>query len=295
MKKDNRWCLICQPKNRTLYWHMSKRKDDNGNEYDSLWCWCNKCDRSYSVDRYCKEAGITKEELFSGDITFQEAKHNEIDAMAWPSSAIPLSDPRAERAREYVTSRGLSLDGDMYYDMDEDGIVFPYYYDNHFCGAQIRFIKERITEDGDKWKITTLPGTRLGLLFYGWNQSKFMSHVKGVVVVEGAFNAISINQALVSKYGSIADCPWRAIACSGAGAGQHHQEALKELKDNGYKIILAPDTDEAGLKMAAKFKEADVITHIAFTGDTEKDWNDLVKEMGHEKFANFFLKSIAKV
>jgi 5S rRNA maturation endonuclease (ribonuclease M5) len=233
-------------------------------------------------------------EFLKGDFTFKEAPPNELQVMNWPSRFIPLSDPRSELGVEYIRSRGLTLEGDMYYDIERDGIVFPYYFDNHFCGAQTRFIEPRVHPDGEVQKMDTLPGTRLGLLFYGWNQSRFVGNVKGVIVCEGSFNAISINQALNLRYGGIGSNAWRAISCSGAGATQHHKEELKKLKEQGMKIVIAPDMDDAGMKMLKKFKDAESATHIALTERTE-DWNECLKEMGHEAFAEFFIKSIRKI
>lgn len=287
MKKDNRWCLICNPKNRTLYWH----KDKDG----KLWCYCNKCDRGYSLDQYCNMADIDKADFLNGKFFFEEARDNEINALSWPSTFIPLADPRAAKGVEYIKSRGLEPNGDMYYDLEEEGIVFPYYFENHFCGAQIRFIEPRVKEDRTPWKTTTLPGSRLGLLFYGWNQSRFMGNVKAVVVVEGAFDALSINQALNAAYGGISNNPWRVVACSGAGATEHQKQAIKELKEQGLRTIIAPDTDDAGVKMYRKFAEHGSATHYAFTRIIGKDWNDLFKEMGHKEFAKFFLSRIEEV
>jgi hypothetical protein len=240
-------------------------------------------------------AGVDMEEFLKGDFHVEEAKPDEVQAMAWPSHFVPLSDPRAEKGVEYIKSRGLTPDGDMYYDLNEEGIVFPYYFENHFCGAQVRFIEERINEDGSTWKITTLPGTRLGLLFYGWNQTKFMAQVKGIIVTEGAFNAIAIQQALNQAYGGVSRSPWRVRACSGSGATELQRETLKELKEKGYKVVVAPDTDEAGIKMYEKFLESGSITHYAFTNDTKKDWNDVLKELGHKEFAKFVIKSITSI
>jgi 5S rRNA maturation endonuclease (ribonuclease M5) len=286
--KDNRWCLICQPKNRTIYWHQDEKTG-------KIWGWCNKCDKGYPLQRYCQMTGLSMEEFLSNSFHLEESRPNEVNALAWPSSFIPLSDPRAAKGVEYIKSRGLTLDGDMYYDMDEEGIVFPYYFGKNFCGAQVRFITPRKTEENDDWKITTLSGTRLGLLFYGWNQEHLMANVKGIVVTEGAFNALAIQQALNTAYGSISNNPWRAIACSGSGATEHHKEALKELKDKGLKVVIAPDTDEAGMNMATKIKESESATHTAFTGDTDKDWNDLLKDIGDKELAKFFLSCIIKV
>ena len=284
MIKDNRYCLICKPRNRTIYWHKDK-------ETGEIWCFCNKCDRGYSLPQYCQMADVNIEDFLKGDFYLEESRPNEVQAMIWPSSFIPLSDPRASSGVEYVKDRGLTLDGDMYYDIDEEGIVFPYYFENHYCGAQIRFLKTRTTADGELWKVTTVPGTRLGLLFYGWNQGKFLANVKGIIVTEGAFNAISINQAFTDAYGSIASSPWRAIACSGSSVTEHHQTVLQELVGKGYKVIVAPDSDEAGLKMYHKFLKAKCSTHYAFTGEP-KDWNDKIKELGAREFARFFLSRI---
>jgi hypothetical protein len=224
-----------------------------------------------------------------------ESKPNEVTKIEWPSWFIPLSDPRAKKGVEYVQSRGLTLEGDMYYDMDREGIVFPYYFGNYFVGAQIRFIAPRKNLDGEIQKMDTVPGTRLGLVFYGWNQERFMGNVKGVIVCEGAFNALTITQALNKAYGGVANSPWRAVACSGSGATQHHTEALKELKEQGIKIVAAPDSDEAGMKMLTKLAEAGCITHRVLTEETTKDWNDFVKEMSRENFAKWFLSKIKPI
>lgn len=296
-KRDNRWCLICQPRNRTLYWHVTEPEKMAANpKLDPIWCYCNKCDRAYSLTQYCETAGIDRDDFIAGgDFEVAEARPDEVNAMAWPQTFIPLSDPRAAAGVEYIKARGLNNDGDMYFDLKEEGIVFPYYVDNQFCGAQVRFLKERVNDDGDVWKITTLPGTRLGLLFYGWNQGKFMAQVKGIIACEGAFNALSIQQALNSVYGGLSRCPWRVIACSGSGATEHQTKTLKQLKESGLKVVIAPDTDEAGMKMYKKYADIGAISHYAFTGDSEKDWNDLLKELGHKEFAKFIIKSITPV
>lgn len=292
---SNKHCLICNGgmKNATLHWH---RDVENGN----IWCWCCKCDRGYGILEYCHQAGTPLNEFLKGDFDFVEAKPFEVNPMDFPDWFVPLSDPLAKPGVDYVKSRGLALEGDMYYDMDKEGIVFPYYFEDIYVGAQIRLLKPWIhrDEDGnitDITKITTVPGTRLGLLFYGWNQDKFATNIKGVVVTEGAFNAIAIQQALNTLYGGVINNPWRAISCSGSGATKHHQEAIRELKEEGLKVVLASDSDEAGEKMLKKFHKSDSITHYALTGNPDQDWNDYAKELGPKEFAKFFLKLVKKV
>lgn len=286
---DSKKCLICNQgrKNNTLYWHKDAETGD-------IWCWCNKCNRGYTLRSYCREAGIDLAEFLKGDFDIKEAKNDEVNVMSWPQRFLPLSDPRSQPAVDYIKSRGLTTQGDMYYDIERHGIVFPYYFENNFCGAQTRYIVPKVNEDGDVQKMDTLPGTRLGNLVYGWNQSKFIGNVKGVIVCEGSFNCIGINQALNLAYGGINNNPWRAVSCSGAGATKHHKEIFKELKEQGLKVIIAPDFDEAGMTMLKKFKDADACTHYALTNRTE-DWNDCLKEMGHAEFAKFFLSCIKKI
>jgi hypothetical protein len=286
-KRDNRWCLICQPKNRTLYWHK--------NEEGKIWCYCNKCDRGYSLEQYCDIADIDMTDFLTGDFHMQEAEDDTVQAMAWPSSFVPLSDPRAEKGVEYIKSRGLTLDGDMYYDLNEEGIVFPYYVENHFCGAQVRFIEQRVNEDGSTWKITTLPGTRLGLMFGMWNQGKLMPQIKAIVVCEGYFNAVSLQQAFNLKYGGISHNPWKFICSSGSGVSDHQAEALKVLKEQGYKVFGGFDTDEAGFKGLRKLIDANALTHFSSTAEVGVDWNDILQRDGYEVLAELFLANMQKV
>ena len=260
-----------------------------------MWIWCNKCDRGYSLKDYCRRAGISMTDFLSGDFQFEESRPNEVNAIAWPVNFIPLSDPRAKKGVEYIKSRGLTLEGDMYYDVDSEGIVFPYYFGSHFCGAQVRFLEARKNEDGSPWKITTLPGTRLGLLFGMWNQEKFLTDIKAVVVCEGYFNALSLQQAFNGRYGGISRNPFKFIAASGSGVSDHQAETLKDLKDRGFKVIGAFDTDEAGFKGIGKMKDRECLTHYAVTGQINRDWNELLREYGHDGLATFFLSCINKI
>ena len=284
-------CLICKGgrKNDCLHWHIDSETGD-------IWVYCvGKCQRGYSLYSYCHQADIPLNEFLKGEFDFVEAKPNEVTKMEWPINFVTLSDPRAKEGVEYIESRGLKIEGDMYYDLERKGIVFPYYYNNVFVGAQMRFLKTWVDKDGQERKIDTIPGTRLGLIFYNWNQDKFVTDIKGVIVTEGAFNAIAIQQSLNQIFGGISRSPWRVVACSGSGISGHHKEALRELKEQGIKIIAAPDSDEAGLNMLVKMKEADCASHYALTLDSAKDWNDVLKEMSHEAFANWFMKQVKVV
>jgi len=280
-------CLICKRLNDTLHWHTDA---DNG----SIWCWCNgRCQRGYSLRSYCYTAGVDLNEFLKGDFNFTEAQPNEVSKLDWPAHYLPLSDPRAQKGVDYIKSRGLELRGDMYYDTERDGIVFPYYFENVFVGAQTRLITPWV-RDGDEVKVLTLPGTRLGLVFYNWNQSSFVTDVRGIVLCEGAFNTLAIQQSLDVLYGGVLKNPWKVVATSGCGTTTHQIDKIRELKEAGIKVVCAFDSDEPGLKGLAKLKKEDILTHYALVEDTELDWNDVLNEK-KEEFAQFFLGSIKAI
>ena len=282
-------CLICKRPNDTLHWHES---DDGG----LPWVWCQGvCQRAYSMYEYTATAGLTLKEFLNNKFDIKEAPPNELQKMSWPSTFVPLFDQRSKEGVKYLSSRGIDPDDGMYYDTMRDGIVFPYYYGQTFVGAQIRFIENFVDYSGVERKIDTMPGTRLGLLFYGWNQSPMLPNIKGVIVTEGAFNSICIAQALSKVYGGYTKSPWKCMATSGSGASAHQVETIKILKENGTKIVLAPDSDEAGMKMFEKFTKAGAVTHYAFTEKSDQDWNDISSSMDKENFAKWFLGRIKSV
>ncbi len=282
-------CLICKRNNDTLHWHSDT---DTGN----IWTWCNgKCQRGYGLREYCYIAGIDLQLFLKADFNFTESAPNEVSRLEWPSHFIPLSDPRAEEGVSYIKSRGLELKGDMYFDIHQKSVIFPYYFKSTFVGAQSRLIEPWINEDGDEVKILTLPGSRLGLLFYNWNQDAFITEVKGLVVCEGSFNALALQQSLDNLYGGVLKNPWKVVATSGCGTTSHQMDKLKELKDAGIKIVAAFDSDEAGLKGLKGLVDEKIITHYSLVEDTELDWNDKLKDLGHEGLAKYFLSRISTV
>ena len=289
MSFNNKKCLICKRPNNTVHWHVDS---DTG----SIWCYCvGKCQRGYSLHSYCHTAGVDLNDFLKGDFEFQEAASNEVSKLDWPNTFISLHDPRAKKGLDYVKSRGLEIKGDMYFDTESEAIVFPYYYGSIFVGAQTRLINPWLKKDGEQTKILTLPGTRLGLVFYNWNQDVFFTNIKAVIVCEGAFNTLSIQQALNNLYGGVTNNPFKAIATSGCGTTKHQIDKLKELKESGKKIIIAFDSDEPGLKGLTKMIREGVATHYCLTKDTEIDWNDILKKNGHKYLAEFVLKNIKDI
>lgn len=286
---NSKKCLICKKSNNTLHWHTDK-------DTDAIWVYCvGGCQRGYSLQSYCYTAGINLTEFLKGDFDFQEAKPLEVTRLEWPTSYISLADPRANAGVEYLKNRGLEIKGDMYYDLEKEAIVFPYYMGNTFCGAQTRLLKPWTNLDGDTTKILTMPGTRLGLVFYNWNQEAFVTNIKGIIVCEGAINAISIQQSLNQMYGGVLKCPFKVVATSGCGTTQHQMDKLKEMKDAGKKIIVAFDSDEAGLKGLSKMVKNEVATHYCLTNNDNIDWNDILGTQGSETLAKYFIENIKPI
>ena len=286
-KINTKRCLICKQgkkKNDCLHWHIDP-------DTKEIWVWCvGKCQRGYGIREYAAKAGLSLSEFLKQDFDFRESVPNEVQKMTWPNTFIPLFDSRAEEGVSYLKEmRGIQPDDNVFYDLNKNGIVFPYFFDNVFCGAQIRYINPIHNEDGSLHKITTMPGTRLGLLFYNWNQQVFSSNIKGIIVTEGAFNALSIQQAINSIYPDTLLNPWKCISCSGSGLSKHHIDVLSSLKNDGVKVVLAPDSDKAGLKMLKKAITAECITHYNMTMDTDVDWNDLFKSTDKKDFIKFFM------
>lgn len=280
-------CLICRRPNETLHWHSS---DDNGLIY--VYC-IGTCQRAYSIYEYTATAGISMGDFLKQKFDIKEAVPNEVQRMEWPASFVPLFDHRAKSGLEYLHNRGLDIDDGFYYDTFRNGIVFPLFYDSVFVGAQIRLIDPSQNPDGRK--IDTLTGTRSGLLVYNWDQSHLLPQIKAMVITEGAFDAKSIEQAMMKVYGGILKNPWKCVATSGSGITRHHIEIFKELKESGLRVIVAPDSDKAGIAMYEKLLEADAITHYAFTEDSSKDWNKVAQSMGKEDFAKWFIGRIQSV
>lgn len=282
--KLSKKCLVCQAKHDTIYLHV----DRNG----TPWLYCCKCSDSMDLEDYCAINGIdmpTEEEVAKVASYIEDA--NELQRMAWPRSFIPLWDPRSAEGRAYLASRAIEPSDGMFYCTERNGIVFPYYYESTCVGAQVRFIEPSINEP----KITTVTGTKLGKLFYGWNQGNLPRNTRYLVITEGAFNSIAIQQVLNKHYGSALNNPYKSIAASGSSVGKYRSEVLRELKDEGYKIILAPDSDEAGAKMLEKAIGEECITHWTRTDDEGLDWNDVLKMNGPDALKSQLLGNLKKI
>ena len=284
---NTKHCLVCKQARPVLYWHEEESGD--------IWCWCCSCGKSYSLWEYCKLSGISPKELGKSEFAFEKGTPGEVQRIGWPAHFYEITHPKATVGADFVKSRGIRLEGDMYYDADYNGIAFPLYFEGYFCGAQIRLIEPwKVKGSTKKIKMITIPGTKSSLLMYNWDQAPFNRPYRGIIITEGAFDCLAIEQSLNDQYGPFKN-PWKVMAMNGSACSDHHLKTIKGLKDAGMTVVLAADYDKAGFKMMAEYKKADAITHIATTEEHKVDWNDKLKELGSKEFARFFIKRIAKI
>jgi DNA primase len=243
------------------------------------------------LEDYCVINGIempTEEEI--ARVSTQIESSSELIKMSWPRNFLPLWDPRSEDGVKYLKSRKIEPADGLYYDVEGKSIVFAYYYDSTCVGAQHRFIAPR---EGQSKNIT-VPGTKISKLFFGWNQGDLPTHIKHIIVTEGAFNALAIQQALNRHYQSPLKNPYKAIAASGSSLNDYRSGVLAELVAEGYRVILAPDSDEAGAGMFEKAVESDCITHYSMVSQENKDWNDLLID-GDDVLKREFLGNLKRI
>ena len=287
LNKLSKRCLICAAGHNTLYGHV--------NSDGVKWIWCNKCNRSYDLEEYCAEVGIdypTDEEI--AKIVEDDPEDSQLNRISWPKHFIPMWQEDAKPGIEYLKTRKIDPGDGMYYDVNSNGIVFPYYYESYCVGAQVRFIEPKL-KNNKPWKITTVEGTKLGKLFYGWNQGDLPQNIKYMVVTEGAFNAIALQQTLNRHFKSVTKNPYRFIAASGANIGTHREDILRELISDGMKVILAADPDEAGFEMVERAAKNGCITHFSSVSEDNVDWNDLLIKYDEEKLKKEFLTNLRKI
>lgn len=284
---NQRKCLICKRPRDTLYWH----KDEM-----SIWVYCSGiCARIYSLYEYQTVANVHIKDIDLKSIEFEDALPSEVNTMEWPRNFHPITDSTSIDGMNYIKNvRKLSPTSNMFYCVDRKAIVLPYFFEHEFVGAQFRYVNKFIDSSGAERKIDTMPGTRLSLLFYNWDQNALMKNVKGVILTEGAFDAIAIQEASNKMYGSAFHNPWKVVATSGSNASAHKLETTKDLIKKGYKVVLAPDSDEAGVKMGSKFVDNYACTHLAYTGERGVDWNDMWinHRCDPERFMKYFLGKI---
>jgi DNA primase len=163
------------------------------------------------------------------------------------------------RGLEYLVGRGISLDSierfHLGYSENQDMVTVPVFSDN---GIPVGFVARSI--EGKQFKNSTnLPRSKV---LFGLNKNKF----EEIIVVESSFDAIKLNQI-----------GFHAVATLGANVSR---EQLRLLEKYATKIILAPDSDEAGQGFAKKITDAIKTREISLIKIPEgkKDIGDMTRE-----------------
>jgi hypothetical protein len=164
-----------------------------------------------------------------------------------PADTQPLSDT----GLAYLHNRKLPMDYPfLYKTMPRPGIVVPFTHDNQVVGHTTRFLDDRTP----KYIQDIQPGYVFGTDLQGadWQY---------VIVVEGVFDALSIN-GLAVLHAEINDAQVRLI------------------RSLGREIIVVPDQDEAGMRLVDRAVELGWSVSIPEWPAGIKDVNDAVIHLG---------------
>lgn len=165
----------------------------------------------------------------------------------------------SDRAKEYWNGRGITLESietfKLGYSTNQDMVTVPVQADN---GMYVGFVARSV--EGKSFKNSTnLPRSKV---LFNLNRCKF----EEIIVVESSFDAIKLSQM-----------GFAAVATLGANVSR---EQLKLLEKYATKIILAPDSDEAGQAFVKKIMDNIKSRDISLIQIPEgkKDIGDMTKE-----------------
>jgi hypothetical protein len=164
-----------------------------------------------------------------------------------PSDTQPVNTA----AEEYLRGRCIPLDYPfLYKTMPRPGIVIPFTHDNQVVGHTTRFLDDR----NPRYIQDIQPGYVFGTDLQGadWQY---------VIVVEGVFDALSIN-GLAVLHAEINDAQVRLI------------------RSLGREVIIVPDQDEAGMKLVERAVELGWSVSMPVWPQGVKDVNDAVIRLG---------------
>ena len=155
---------------------------------------------------------------------------------------------------EYLAHRKLYLEDYNFYWTPEEGfqnrLIIPFYYQNRIVGYTAR----RITDGKPKYISEQQPG-------YVFNLDQQTVNKKFVIAVEGPIDAICIG----------------GVALTSAEIGTGQQALLNRLQR---EVIVLPDRDQAGIKLAEQALEFGWSVSFPEWGEDVKDVNDAVKKYG---------------
>jgi len=164
-----------------------------------------------------------------------------------PATTQPLNDA----AKEYLQNRCIPLDYPfLYKTMPRPGVVIPFTYENQVVGHTTRFLDNRTPRYIQDIQSGYVFGT--DLQNNNWTT---------VIVVEGVFDALSIN-GLAVLHAEINDAQVRLI------------------RSLGRDVVVVPDQDEAGMKLVDRAVELGWAVSMPEWPVDVKDVNDAVIRWG---------------
>jgi 5S rRNA maturation endonuclease (ribonuclease M5) len=152
---------------------------------------------------------------------------NKLQNIEFEDQDLPAdTQPLNEVATEYLQKRCVPLDYPfLYKTMPRRGVVIPFTYNNQVVGHATRFLDDRTPR--------YIQDIQSGYVF-GTDLQK--SDWQSVIVVEGVFDALSIN-GLAVLHAEINDAQVRLI------------------RSLGRDVIVVPDQDEAGMRLVDRAVE----------------------------------------
>jgi energy-converting hydrogenase A subunit M len=161
------------------------------------------------------------------------------------------TQPVNERVEEYLLSRRIPLDYPfLYKTMPRPGVVIPFTHNNQVVGHTTRFLDDRTP----RYIQDIQPG-----YVFGTDLQK--DTWQSVIVVEGVFDALSIN-GLAVLHAEINDAQVRLI------------------RSLGREVVVVPDQDEAGMRLVDRAVELGWAVSMPAWPDGVKDVNDAVIRLG---------------
>jgi len=164
-----------------------------------------------------------------------------------PADTQPLND----ESQAYLERRCIPLDYPfLYKTMPRPGVVIPFTFDNQVVGHTTRFLDDRTPR--------YIQDIQHGYVF-GTDLQK--DNWQSVIVVEGVFDALSIN-GLAVLHAEINDAQVRLI------------------RSLGRDVVVVPDQDEAGIKLVDRAVELGWAVSMPVWPTGVKDVNDAVVQLG---------------
>jgi hypothetical protein len=176
-----------------------------------------------------------------------------------------LIPPHLTQGVQYLANRAINTSKYEFYFSDTKAynynrrIIVPYYYEGKLVGSSARALEDTVTPK--YW--SDHPSD------YVFNLDKQHKNSKFVVVVEGPFDAMSVD----------------GVSIQGSEASDTQVELIDRLQR---EVIVVPDTDSAGKKLVDRAIEAGWTVSFPVWQETCKDLNEATVKYGKL----FVLKSI---